>query len=382
MEFLLEKVTKYRRDLHKIPEVGFKEFKTQKYIIEELENMGYSPNIISGTGVYVYIPGTSKYCKAFRADIDALSIQEDNCCDFNSEHEGFMHACGHDGHTAALLGFAKYLTTIKVKNLSTLLIFQPAEEGPGGAKFICNEGLLEKFNVKEIYSFHLFPDLEEGTVSTKAGPFFAQATEFDCKIIGKGGHGGMPHKTNDPLIPFTKVIDSYQTIISRNLSPFSAGVITVGKISGGTARNIISDSINFHGTIRAYSQEDTDNIIKRMKDIHRGIEISFNVKIEDEFRILYPPVINNLHLYSQFLKSSTQFNFVEGETLALAEDFAFYQETVPGLFFLLGTKNVIKNFTSPLHTSTFNFDEKVLLEGVKLFIKLWEENYEIQNDCN
>ncbi|MGL5052341.1 MAG: M20 metallopeptidase family protein [Cetobacterium sp.] len=382
MNSLLENVTKYRRDLHKIPEIGFKEFKTQKYIIDELTNMGYSPISISGTGVYIYIPGVSEYCKAFRADIDALSIQEENCSNFNSKHDGFMHACGHDGHTASLLGFAKYLTTIKIKNLSTLLIFQPAEEGPGGAKFICEEGLLEKFKVKEIYSFHLFPDLEEGTISTKAGPFFAQATEFDCKVIGKGGHGGMPHKTNDPLIPFTKIIDSYQTIISRNLSPFNAGVITVGKINGGTVRNIIPNSIDFYGTIRAYSQDDTENIIKRMKEIHRGVETSFNVKIEDEFRILYPAVINSSYLYKQFLKLSSQFNFVEGEILTLAEDFAFYQEKVPGLFFLLGTKNKEKNFISPLHTSTFNFDEKVLLEGIKLFIKLWEEKNEIQNDCN
>lgn len=377
MNFLLNEVTKYRRDLHQIPEVGFKEFKTQKYIMNTLKNMGYSPNTICETGVYVYIPGIKKECIAFRADIDALAIQEENNCTFSSKHSGFMHACGHDGHTAALLAFAKYLTTKAEQNYSILLIFQPAEEGPGGAKFICETGILEKFHVKEIYSFHLFPDLEEGTISTKTGPFFAQATEFDCKVIGKGGHGGMPQKTNDPLIPFTKIIDSYQSIISRNLSPFNAGVITVGKISGGTARNIISNSIDFYGTIRAYSQEDTELIIKRMKEIHNGIEIAFDIKVIDEFRVLYPPVINDNILYNNFLKISQDFNFIQGETLALAEDFAFYQEKVPGIFFLLGTRNKEQNFISPLHSSSFNFDEKVLLEGVKLFIKLLEDRNEI-----
>ncbi|MGL4801232.1 M20 metallopeptidase family protein [Cetobacterium sp.] len=377
MNFLLNEVTKYRRDLHQIPEVGFKEFKTQKYIMNTLKNMGYSPNTICETGVYVYIPGIKKECIAFRADIDALAIQEENNCTFSSKHSGFMHACGHDGHTAALLVFAKYLTTKAEQNYSVLLIFQPAEEGPGGAKFICETGILEKFHVKEIYSFHLFPDLEEGTISTKAGPFFAQATEFDCKVIGKGGHGGMPQKTNDPLIPFTKIIDSYQSIISRNLSPFNAGVITVGKISGGTARNIISNSIDFYGTIRAYSQEDTELIIKRMKEIHNGIEIAFDIKVIDEFRVLYPPVINDNILYNNFLKISQDFNFIQGETLALAEDFAFYQEKVPGIFFLLGTRNKEQNFISPLHSSSFNFDEKVLLEGVKLFAKLLEDRNEI-----
>ncbi|MHA4988358.1 M20 metallopeptidase family protein [Cetobacterium somerae] len=377
MNFLLNEVIKYRRDLHQIPEVGFKEFKTQKYIINTLKSMGYSPNIICETGVYVYIPGIKKECIAFRADIDALAIQEENNCTFSSKHSGFMHACGHDGHTAALLAFAKYLTTKAEQNYSILLIFQPAEEGPGGAKFICETGILEKFHVKEIYSFHLFPDLEEGTISTKAGPFFAQATEFDCKVIGMGGHGGMPQKTNDPLIPFTKIIDSYQSIISRNLSPFNAGVITVGKISGGTARNIISNSIDFYGTIRAYSQEDTELIIKRMKEIHNGIEIAFDIKVIDEFRVLYPPVINDNILYNNFLKFSQDFNFIQGETLALAEDFAFYQEKVPGIFFLLGTRNKEQNFISPLHSSSFNFDEKVLLEGVKLFAKLLEDRNEI-----
>ncbi|MGL4365607.1 MAG: M20 metallopeptidase family protein [Cetobacterium sp.] len=377
MNFLLNEVTKYRRDLHQIPEVGFKEFKTQKYIMNTLKNMGYSPNTICETGVYVYIPGIKKECIAFRADIDALAIQEENNCTFSSKHSGFMHACGHDGHTAALLAFAKYLTTKAEQNYSVLLIFQPAEEGPGGAKFICETGILEKFHVKEIYSFHLFPDLEEGTISTKAGPFFAQATEFDCKVIGKGGHGGMPQKTNDPLIPFTKIIDSYQSIISRNLSPFNAGVITVGKISGGTARNIISNSIDFYGTIRTYSQEDTELIIKRMKEIHNGIEIAFDIKVIDEFRVLYPPVINDNILYNNFLKISQDFNFIQGETLALAEDFAFYQEKVPGIFFLLGTRNKEQNFISPLHSSSFNFDEKVLLEGVKLFAKLLEDRNEI-----
>lgn len=377
MNFLLNEVIKYRRDLHQMPEVGFKEFKTQKYIINTLKSMGYSPNTICETGVYVYIPGIKKECIAFRADIDALAIQEENNCTFSSKHSGFMHACGHDGHTAALLAFAKYLTTKAEQNYSILLIFQPAEEGPGGAKFICETGILEKFHVKEIYSFHLFPDLEEGTISTKAGPFFAQATEFDCKVIGKGGHGGMPQKTNDPLIPFTKIIDSYQSIISRNLSPFNAGVITVGKISGGTARNIISNSIDFYGTIRAYSQEDTELIIKRMKEIHNGIEIAFDIKVIDEFRVLYPPVINDNILYNNFLKISQDFNFIQGETLALAEDFAFYQEKVPGIFFLLGTRNKEQNFISPLHSSSFNFDEKVLLEGVKLFAKLLEDRNEI-----
>ncbi|WP_297599109.1 M20 family metallopeptidase [uncultured Cetobacterium sp.] len=373
MNFLLKDIIKFRQELHQIPELGLKEFKTQEYIIKTLESLGYSPKKICGTGVYVYLEGKDKeYCKAFRADMDALFIAEETKCSFESKNHGYMHACGHDGHMATLLGFSKYLKTLSSHECSILLIFQPAEEGPGGAKLICESGILDTFFVKEIYSFHLFPELTEGFISTKSGPFFAQATEFDCKIIGKGGHGGMPHKTIDPLIPFTKIIDSYQSIISRNISPFNPAVITVGKISGGSVRNIISDSIEFYGTIRSYSQKDTNDIIKRMSEIHRGIELGFNTKIIDDFRVLYPPVINDENLYNKFLKVSDNFNFIQGEALALAEDFSFYQEKIPGLFFLLGTKNINKNFTSSLHSSTFNFDEKVLLEGVKLFAKLLE----------
>lgn len=360
-----------RRDLHRIPEVGFKEYKTQKYIIEFLKNIGWKDfSVCSKTGVIAFLPGKENETIAFRADIDGLEIEEKNHS-FSSEHKGFMHACGHDGHTAILLMFAKTILNMKFKK-NILLIFQPAEEGPGGAKIICESGILEKYSVKEIYGLHLFPELEEGVISTKPGPFFAQATEFDCKIIGKGGHGGIPQNTIDPLIPFIKTIDSYQTIVSRNLSPFSPAVITIGKFLGGSVRNIISNSAEFYGTIRAYSQKDTDFIIKRMKEINNGIEIAFNVKFESEFRTLYPPVINDEKLYKKFLRLSLP-NFKLGKELATAEDFSFYQEKIPGVFFLLGTRNENLGFTAPLHNCNFNFNEAVLLKGVELFLSLIKE---------
>lgn len=367
----LDEIKTLRRDLHKIPELGFEEIKTQKYIVNYLEKLGYTPEVVCKTGVIAFLKGESSETLAFRADMDALKITEPSH-EFSSTHTGFMHACGHDGHMAILLAFAKEIIN-KKNRYNVLLIFQPAEEGPGGAKNICEAGILKKYNVKKIFGLHLFPELLEGTISTKPGPFFAEATEFDCKVIGRGGHGGMPQNTIDPLIPFTKIIDSYQTIISRNLSPFSPCVITVGKISGGEARNIISDSINFYGTIRSYSSCDTNLIIKRMKEIHRGYELAFNIKVEDEFRVLYPPVINDNSLYNEFLEISDKFNFIQGEALATAEDFSFYQREVPGLFFLLGTKNIEKGFISPLHSCNFNFNEEVLLEGVKLFTALLEK---------
>lgn len=366
---LLNYLKKIRQALHQIPELGLQEFKTQSFILNELKSLGYSPFIVAKTGVGVFINYGASACTAFRADMDGLEITEETDCNFKSIHPSFMHACGHDGHMTILLGLAKLLKNTQLKN-NILLLFQPAEEGPGGANIICNENILKDFNVKEIYGLHLFPDLDEGVISTKSGPFFAEATEFDCEIIGKGGHGGLPNLTIDPLIPFTKIIDSYQSIISRNFSPFSPAVITIGKFYGGTARNIISNSIKFYGTIRTYSSEDTKFIIKRIEEIHSGYEKAFNVTINSKFRILYPPVINSEILFEKFKKISNNFNFILGCPLMTAEDFSFYQQKIPGLFFLLGTKNEEKNFIYPLHHSKFNFNETVLLTGVQLFFQL------------
>ena len=188
----------------------------------------------------------------------------------------------------------------------------------GGAKKICETEILTRFNVKEIYGIHLFPELEEGVISTKEGAFFAQATEFDVTITGKGGHGGMPHKTIDPLIAFTKAIDSYQTIISRNLSPFSPAVITIGRFNGGKVRNIIPDSISYEGTIRTYSQDDTNFIIQRISTINEGLATSFNLTFKEDFRVLYPPVINDKTLVNRFLTISDRFRFKYAEEIGRA----------------------------------------------------------------
>lgn len=372
LEFLLDDVIKNRRALHKIPETALTEFKTQKYLKEYLISLGLEPQEICGTGLFVYLEGKDKEnCIAFRSDIDALNIQEENDLEFVSEHQGKMHACGHDGHMATLLGFAKYLTTIQPLEKSVLLIFQPAEESPGRAKDICETGLLQRYSVKEIYGMHLFPELPEGTLGCRAGAFFAQASILYGKITGKSGHGAMPHKGVDALPAFTKLVDAYQTIISRNFSPFETGVITIGKFQGGSAANILPETVEYWGTLRTFSQENSEYAIKRMLEIHRGIEITYNVKIEEDLQILYPPVLNDKKLYEKFLNTIEGTPFVEYEPLAISEDFSYYQQQVPGLFILLGTKNEEKGFVQSLHNCRFNFDEKVLLKGIEMFAKIY-----------
>lgn len=375
LNFLLDDIIKNRRALHQIPETALEEFKTKEYLKNYLISIGLEPQEIVETGLFVYIEGKDKEnCIAFRSDIDALNIKEETGAEFESKHVGKMHACGHDGHMTTLLGFAKYLTTIQPLEKSVLLIFQPAEESPGRAKDIVETGLLKKYNVKAIYGMHLFPELPEGTVASKEGPFFAQAALMTTTITGKSGHGAMPHKTIDPLMAFTKIVDGYQTIVSRNLSPFDPGVVTIGKFCGGSAQNIIADTVNFWGTIRTFKEENTEFIIERIKEIHRGIELSYRVKIDEKIDIVYPPVINDKELYKKFVDTMKDMNYVEHEALTISEDFAYYQKEVPGIFMLLGTRSEEKGFVHPLHSCHFNFDEKVLLKGVEAFARILESH--------
>ena len=375
LNFLLDDIIKNRRTLHQIPETALEEFKTKEYLKNYLISIGLEPQEIVETGLFVYIEGKDKEnCIAFRSDIDALNIKEETGAEFESKHIGKMHACGHDGHMTTLLAFAKYLTTIQPLEKSVLLIFQPAEESPGRAKDIVETGLLKKYNVKAIYGMHLFPELPEGTVASKEGPFFAQAALMTTTITGKSGHGAMPHKTIDPLMAFTKVVDGYQTIVSRNLSPFDPGVVTIGKFCGGSAQNIIADTVNFWGTIRTFKEENTEFIIDRIKEIHRGVELSYRVKIDEKIDIVYPPVINDKELYKKFVETMKDMNYVEHEALTISEDFAYYQKEVPGIFMLLGTRSEEKGFVHPLHSCHFNFDEKVLLKGVEAFARILESH--------
>ena len=375
LNFLLDDIIKNRRALHQIPETALEEFKTKEYLKNYLISIGLEPQEVVETGLFVYIEGKDKEnCIAFRSDIDALNIKEETGAEFESKHIGKMHACGHDGHMTTLLAFAKYLTTIQPLEKSVLLIFQPAEESPGRAKDIVETGLLKKYNVKAIYGMHLFPELPEGKVASKEGPFFAQAALMTTTITGKSGHGAMPHKTIDPLMAFSKIVDGYQTIVSRNLSPFDPGVVTIGKFCGGSAQNIIADTVNFWGTIRTFKEENTEFIIDRIKEIHRGIELSYRVKIDEKIDIVYPPVVNDKELYKKFVETMKDMNYVEHEALTISEDFAYYQKEVPGIFMLLGTRSEEKGFIHPLHSCHFNFDEKVLLKGVEAFARILESH--------
>lgn len=365
---MLDQLIKWRRYLHQIPEIGLKEYKTAHYIRQELEAMGYQWESVLETGTYVYINNNKKDTIAFRSEIDALAINECNDVDYKSKHNGMMHACGHDGHMSALLGLANKLKTSTVDLPHNILIlFQPAEESPGAAQSIVETGIFEKYNVKEIYGMHLMPFLDEGIVATKKGPLMAMCGELDVKIIGKSAHAGLSYKGIDSIVIASYAIQMYQDLLSRRTSPFQSVILNIGKINGGTVRNGVAGETEYHGTVRCFDENIFNELTNSIENIHNGLSRIYGCHIEWSCPPLYPPVLNDFILFDKFKKVVK--DFVElNEPLMLAEDFSYYQKSISGLFFFLGTRS--NQYSSGLHTEKFNFDEKVLLKAVDVYYQL------------
>ena len=261
MEQLLDQIRTWRRHLHAIPEIGFQEYKTSKYLYEELEKMGYQPLKITETGIAVYLDFHKEKTLAFRSDIDALEIEEQTGVSFKSTHQGKMHACGHDGHMTALLGLAYKLKDVQDLPHNVLLIFQPGEEVVNGAPSIINTGIFEKYHVKGIYGLHMFPDVDEGKIACRKGPLMAESGELDVTVHGKSAHAGKYHEGIDSIVIASFLISNYQSIISRMISPMQPCVLNIGEIHGGTVRNIVASQTSFHGTLRTYSEEVFSRIV-------------------------------------------------------------------------------------------------------------------------
>lgn len=365
---------KLRRELHKIPESGFQEHETQAFILDYLRRLGYTPEIVCDTGVALYIEGNGQIDEtiALRTDMDGLSIKEESGVAFASKHEGMMHACGHDGHMTMVLLVAKYLKEhpeARVRNV--LLIFQPAEEGPGGAGPMVKSGIFEKYKAKAIFGFHLFPFVEEGVISTTPGPMMAMTSEFYIDILGKSGHAADPDKGIDAIVASADYISALQKIVSRTVSPNESALLAIGTINGGTRMNVIADKVSLSGTLRSFNENVQHEMKQRMEDMARGMEAMYHCQINIRFVDMYPPVINNEKLFDQIWplcgKAEEKKLF---QKVMLAEDFAMYRKAIPGVFMGLGTRNDEKNLTSNLHTHSFNFDERVLLRGLQVYLNI------------
>ena len=330
-----------RRDFHKHPELSFQEKRTSKIVAKKLKSYGLKViKNVGKTGVIGILKGAKPgKTIAMRADMDALPIQETSNIPYKSINDGVMHACGHDAHTAMLLGAAEVLSKKNQQiNGEIHFIFQPAEEGYGGAKFMIEDGAID--NVDEIYGMHVWNYQKSGTIGIQSGPVMAAADRFTIEIQGIGGHGGAPQGTVDCVIVGSHLIQALQTIVSRNTNPLENTVITVGQINGGYNFNIIADKVILKGTTRAYTEKNRDMIKKRMKEIISGTEKMFGAKINLKYKDGYPPVINNFKTTEKIKKKSKNIvgnNVIKPYLSMGGEDFSYFANKIPGCFFFLGT---------------------------------------------
>ena len=370
-------IFEWRRDFHQYPELSFQEFRTADLIAKELKSMGLEPKPnIGKTGIIADLIFGDGPMIALRADMDALPIQETSGLSFASKNDGIMHACGHDGHMAMLLATAKVLTQKKnLFNGKVRFIFQPAEEGGGGARYMIKDNCLEQ--VDEIYGIHVWNYQPVGEVGVKDGPVMAAADMFDIHIRGIGGHGAAPQGTVDSIIVASHLIQSLQTIVSRNTNPLDSTVVSIGKINGGHNFNIIADEVILSGTARAYTEKNRNLIKNRMHEIILGIEKTYNAKIAFNYKDGYPPTINHTDPSKKVLRAAQK---VVGDRAGLpylsmgGEDFAYYLQKKPGCFFFVGSApNEKALFETPHHCSHFDMDEKALLIGSSIYLNLLDE---------
>ena len=371
-ESLRSDIVGLRRHFHQHPELGLKEFETAKKVEGILRDLGLeTKSFVKGTGVCGYLRG-AKAGKTFalRADMDALPIQEESDVVFRSKTAGVMHACGHDAHTAMLLGAAMILSE-RTKDLpgNVVFLFQPAEETGQGAKEMVSEGAIE--GVDGIVALHVTTQFPSGTLRYRSGPFMAAGDFFDVKITGKGGHAGLPHLAIDPITMAATAIGAVQTIISRELNPVESGVISICKMEAGRgAYNVIPESVSFGGTIRSLTPELRDYLPRRMKEVLEGIVSGMRGSYKFNLMPRFPLTVNDEGMISFVAKIASEM-LGEGKVFEIkpmlgSEDFSFYLEKIPGAFVYLGVKNEAKGIVFPHHHPRFDIDEDVLITGTAL----------------
>ncbi|MCB6993488.1 amidohydrolase [bacterium 210820-DFI.6.37] len=367
----LQQLTLHRRELHKIPELSRDLPKTKAYIMSVLTALDCQVFEVMESGVYAYFDRGQQRTAAFRADMDALPVTEANQHDYVSCHQGRMHACGHDGHMAMCLALAQYVDTQKELPRNVLFIFQPAEETTGGAKEICETGVLEKYHVDRIFGIHMWPFAEAGKICSKPGPMMPRSSEITIEVFGRSSHATAPEKGIDALFIgcqyIRQVYETKARLQRPNPAPDERTIIQICKMESGTARNVISGYSALLGTMRAFSDEDFAGLVKILEDTAADLSQKYNCRIEAAHSEGYPPVVNNKELYSQVIPQVRgAVDYEEMETPAMiSEDYSFYGLRVPSVFFYLGTGTGIA-----LHSNNFDFDEKVLLQGLELYKSL------------
>ncbi len=366
-------VINLRREIHKWPEIAFEEYKTQEKIINHLKKYDVDYEIVAKTGVIASIEGNLPgKTVAIRADIDALQVKEETGLPFESIRDGYMHACGHDAHTAIAMG--TLLALLKKRNFKgkVKFIFQPAEEKIGGARYFVEGSYLD--DVSAILALHLWPGLPQGTIGVKDGIFMASNDYFEIQIEGKSTHGARPHEGIDSIYVGAKIVEELKSLISREVDPIKRAVISIGSFNAGNTYNIIPELVKIQGTTRSLDKELRKILAKRIQQICRGIGTLYNANVDLKYVYQYPVTYNHKEVNNIIAKEGEKI-FGEGnvirltEPLMISEDFSFYTEKVPGAMFLLGIYNDVTGCVYPLHHSKFNFDEEITIKnGVNIML--------------
>ncbi|MGB9811329.1 MAG: M20 family metallopeptidase [Dictyoglomus turgidum] len=379
---IMPEVINIRRDIHMYPELGFQEFRTSQLIASYLENLELEVRKnIAQTGVLGILRGKEEgKTILLRADIDALPLEELNDVPYKSKNKGIMHACGHDGHIAILLGTAKILAKYKdqIKGI-VKFAFQPAEElPPGGAEPMIKEGILENPYVDKVYALHLANHLKVGKIAVRKGFFCAQADAFTIKVKGRGGHGSTPDKCIDPIIISTHIVQALQEIPSREIDPHTPFVLSICKIQSGNTFNVIPEDAEIEGTVRTFDKNLAETISKRIETISKNIAEAFRGRAEIEYQFGYPPGKND-EKEAEFVKKIAEEvvgkeNVIEDKPSMGGEDFSYFLEERPGAMFWLGSGNEERGLNHPHHSPYFDFDESAMAIGIEMFVRIVLEN--------
>ena len=364
-------------DIHRNPEIGFEETRTSKIIIDKLTEYGVDEihTKIGTTGVVGIINGKGKGNRrvGIRADMDALPIHEQTNLKYASKINGKMHACGHDGHTTMLLGAAKYLAKTRHFEGSAVLIFQPAEEGMGGASKMLEEGFIKRFSCNEIYGIHNWPNLEPNKVQICIGQAMAGAAFFDIEVIGKGAHAAAPHNSKDSLLIASSLVDQVQHIVSRNVPPLETCVISVTQIHAGSAYNVIPETAQIAGTIRYFSDDVFNLATRRIKELCAGIQISYDVKIKVKIKKAFDVLVNDEILSKAYMEAASEIvgvqnTSIDGPPSTGSEDFADFLKVIPGAYCNIGHGGNVA-----LHSPNFFLDPDCLTVGASVLSRIIEK---------
>ena len=375
-EDILTEVVATRRDLHRHPELGFEEHRTAGMVAERLRGLGFEVTTgIGKTGVVGVLRGARPgKTIMLRADMDALPLDEENDVPYRSQTKRIMHACGHDGHVAMLLGAARAVMDRRAEVAGTVcFLFQPAEEGQGGAKAMIEDGVLERFGIERAYGLHLSSAHPVGQLGFREGPFYASSDSIEITVEGKGGHGAAPHTSIDPVYVASQFVVALQQVVSRNIDPLQPAVVTIGAINGGTTHNVIPSRVRLLGTVRAFDARVREKMAERIERVLRGICESSGATYAFEYLWRYPVTSNDTE-QTRYARALAQ--RVVGEPrvtdvpkLMGAEDFSFFAERVPACFFSLGSKGGPSS-RFPHHHARFDIDEGALETGVRMMTAL------------